>query len=56
MPNALTSPRKPITQRALLRTVASSTALATGQSVAALEQQLGKLVQQQRFAHIKLAR
>jgi hypothetical protein len=48
--------RKPVSQRALVRAVASSTAVETGQSVALLEQKLLQPMQQQRFAHIKLAR
>lgn len=48
--------RQPINQRALLRAVASSTALETGQSVLQLEQKLQLLQKQNRFSHIKLAR
>ena len=51
-----TSPkkRKPLSQSALIRAVASSTAVETGQSVQALEQKLQ--LKSPRFAHIKLAR
>lgn len=48
--------RKPVNQRALLRAVASSTALETGQSVLQLEEKLQRLYIQNRFSHIKLAR
>lgn len=49
-----TTPRKP-SRRALLRAVASSTAVETGQPVALLERKLmGESTQ--RYAHIKLAR
>lgn len=48
------TPRKP-SRRALLRAVASSTAVETGQPVAQLERKLmGESTQ--RYAHIKLAR
>jgi hypothetical protein len=56
MPPVRQSQRQPVSQRALLRAVASSTAIETGQSIAQLEQKLKQPVQQQRFAHIKLAR
>lgn len=49
-----TSKRKPPSQKALTRAVASSTAVETGQSIQALEQKLK--LKPQRFAHIKLAR
>ena len=48
--------RQPVSQRALLRAVASSTAIETGQDVALLEKKLNQPTQQKRFAHIKLAR
>ncbi len=48
--------RKPVNQRALLRAVASSTALETGQCVLQLEEKLQLLQKQKRFSHIKLAR
>jgi hypothetical protein len=46
--------RKQPSLKALLRSVASSTAVETGQSVAQIEQKLQRPTQ--RFAHIKLAR
>jgi hypothetical protein len=46
--------RKQPSLKALLRAVASSTAVETGQNVAQLEQKLRQ--PSQRFAHIKLAR
>lgn len=48
--------RRVISQQALLRAVASSTALETGQSIAQLEQKLRQPLQERRFGHIKLAR
>ena len=45
---------KPLTRKSLIRPVASSTAVETGQSIQALEKKL--LLKNQRFAHIKLAR
>lgn len=47
------APRQPSPQ-AVLRAVASSTAVETGQRVAVLEQKLRQV--ESRFAHIKLAR
>jgi len=49
-----TPPRKKPSRKAVLRTVASSTALETGQSVAELEQRLKQ--GSAKFPHIKLAR
>jgi len=46
--------RKKPSQKAVLRAVASSTAVETGQNVAQLEQKLRQ--PSTRFAHIKLAR
>ncbi|WP_310645418.1 hypothetical protein [Limnohabitans sp.] len=46
--------RKQPSLKALLRAVASSTAVETGQTVAQIEQKLQR--PSQRFAHIKLAR
>ena len=46
--------RKTPSQKALLRAVASSTAVETGRPVAQIEQKLQQPVA--RFAHIKLAR
>lgn len=46
--------RKKPSRKALLRAVASSTAVETGRTVAQLEQQLKQATV--RFAHIKLAR
>ncbi len=51
-----TPTRKPFNQRAMLRAVASSTALETGQSVLQLEEKLQRLQKKNRFSHIKLAR
>ena len=48
--------RQQVNPKALLRAVASSTAVETGQSIAQLEQKLQRPEHQQRFAHIKLAR
>lgn len=48
--------RKQVYKKALLRAVASSTAVETGQSITQLEQKLQQPPHQQRFAHIKLAR
>lgn len=47
-------PRKKPSRKAMLRSVASSTAVETGRSVAQLEQQLKQPTA--RFPHIKLAR
>jgi hypothetical protein len=47
-------PRKKPSQQALRRSVASSTAVETGQAVATLESKLSKGTR--RFAHITLAR
>lgn len=47
-------PRKQPSRKALLRAVASSTAVETGRSVAQLEQRLKE--PSDRFAHITLAR
>jgi len=46
--------RKPVSQQAIVRAVASSTAVETGQSVAELEKRLQQA--RMKFAHIKLAR
>lgn len=46
--------RKPLSQQAVIRAVASSTAVETGQHIPTLEQKLRR--QTQRFSHIKLAR
>ena len=48
------TPRSKTLRRAVLRAVASSTAVETGQSVAALEAKLQQPTR--RFAHIPLAR
>lgn len=52
--NANSQQRKKPSGKAVLRAVASSTALETGRSVAQLEQRLQQ--PSVRFAHIKLAR
>lgn len=55
MPRTTPPKSKPlISQKSLIRAVASSTAIETGQSIQALEKQLK--LKSQRFAHIKLAR
>ncbi len=54
MPKTPDSQRKPPSRKAILRAVASSTAVETGGSVVQLEQQLKQTTL--RFPHIKLAR
>ena len=54
MPQTNSPKRKPVSRQALIRAVASSTAVETGQSIPALEKQLQ--LKTQRFGHIKLAR
>jgi hypothetical protein len=49
-----TQKSKAPTRKALIRAIASSTAVETGQSIQALEKKL--LLNNLRFAHIKLAR
>jgi hypothetical protein len=54
MPKTVTPRRKTPSRKAVLRSVASSTAVETGQSVAQLERRLQQ--PRVRFPHIKLAR
>lgn len=54
MPQTNIKKSKPLTRKALIRAVARSTAVKTGQSIQALELKLK--LKSQRFAHIKLAR
>ncbi len=54
MPPPSTKKSKAPTRKALIRAIASSTAVETGQSIQALEKKL--LLNKLRFAHIKLAR
>ncbi len=54
MSKSVVSQSKKPSPKAVLRAVASSTAVETGQKVATLEQKLQASTQ--RFAHIKLAR
>lgn len=54
MPLPSTQKSKAPTRKAMIRAIASSTAVETGQSIQALEKKL--LLNNLRFAHIKLAR